>query len=127
MSKIKFSQVESIISYFSTVYFFVEKMLWLKSNCCCWCCLNNNNKNGLISTLRSEFCYRLESLESRLWPQAKRWLDLTWLWYHSSNLRKLKWYRVEPVARISPEEANWTNEPRKQPTNYTFRDKKVIF
>jgi hypothetical protein len=54
------------------------------------------------------------------------WLDLTWLWYHPSNLRTLKWYRVAPVARISPEEANWTNEPRKQPTNYTIRDKRLF-
>ncbi len=43
-----------------------------------------------------------------------------------SNLRTLKWYRAAPVARISPEEANWTNEPRKQPTNYTHRDKRLF-
>ncbi len=53
-------------------------------------------------------------------------IDLTWLWYHSSNLRKLKWYRVVQVARISPEEDNWTNEPLKQPLTTHLRIKVIV-
>ncbi len=54
------------------------------------------------------------------------WLDLTWLWYRSSKLRRLKWYRVAQVARISPEEANWTNEPLKQPLTTHLRMRIIV-
>ncbi len=56
------------------------------------------------------------------------WLELTWLdltLIPLKQLTRLKWYRVAQVARISPEEANWTNEPLKQPLT-THLSVKVI-
>jgi hypothetical protein len=52
------------------------------------------------------------------------WLDLTLI--SLEQLTKLKWYRVAQVARISPEEANWTNEPLKQPLTTHLRVRVIV-